>query len=285
MYQPANTKTLEELPPQQIRLGVQGYGGVGKTYSALTFPNIIVADLDRGLGAHAGRKDVIQVPFFDEQWCKKFNPNHRFIKDTFLLWMEKEGKKLEEDQTLLIDNITQLDEAYHKWYANNPVYTKQGKEDEFAEYRLKLDFFGDVTQRLISLRCNVIALSHEFEKVDKLNESTGKIRPLMSGQFANKLSSKFTDWFRQHASSKPKLEKVDDKVLKNWGMKNIQEFQAMLDTFPRDTIYYWQLDSDDIFDGKCSSLVNYPKYLPANYENFKRFMKPSQIHALTAEKS
>jgi len=185
--------------------------------------------------------------------------------------MDKESKKLEADQTLIIDGSTGLQNAYHFWYNQNPVVTKTGSEDAFAQWRLKKDFFSDIHERLKTLKCHVVYICHEFEKPDAQGSSTGKIRPLMTGQFANEIGSHYTDWVRQHASTKPKDEKIDDALLKRWG-KTKSEFLEILSTYPRDTMYYWQLESDDVFDGKVSSLRNFPKFIPANYNAFKSLM-------------
>ena len=58
-YIPKGAVSLNTITVKpQIRLGLQGYSGTGKTWAALTFPNPIVLNLDRGLGAHTGRSDV-----------------------------------------------------------------------------------------------------------------------------------------------------------------------------------------------------------------------------------
>lgn len=276
MYIPANCSTLETVPKQQIRLGIQGYPGSGKTYGAMTFLNPVVMDLDRGLGAHIGRKDIIQCPFYDLEFCKKVNPNHKGIntlRDTLLLWIDKEGIKLDSDQTLVVDGGTPLQNIYHKWYENNRVFSKStGKEVEYAEWTLKIDFFDDFCRRLKELKCDVIFITHESEKKEKSGEYVGKIRPLISGQSGDKLSSHFTDWFRQWSIKKPDVDKMDDKALSKWGMKK-DEFKSMLSTFPRDTLYFWQLTGDDIFDAKASSLVNFPDFIPSNFESFKKYMR------------
>src|SRR6266550_5949978 len=124
MYVPSFCKSLAESSEPQIRLGVQGYGGTGKTWSALTFLNPVAVNIDRGLGAHSTRTDVIEVKFYDLEYCKKVNLNHKGphdLKDTILLFLDKEAKKLEPDQTLIWDGGTGTQNAYHKWY-DNKIY-------------------------------------------------------------------------------------------------------------------------------------------------------------------
>lgn len=279
MHIPDNATTLENTEAQ-IRLGVQGYGGTGKTWAALTFPNPIVLNLDRGLGAHSGRKDVLELPFWSDSFCKKINKSHKSvsdIKDTVVTWLNNEGLKIDPDQTLIIDGGTGLQNSYHSWYNSNRVYSKQsGEEDKYAQWRLKDDYFTEMFEVLKRLRCHVVCLWHEADYKEKDGSYKGKIRPLFTGKFGDQIVSHFTDFFRQIAADKPALDKIDDQRLRNWGMTK-EEYVKFLATFPRNTIYAWQTESDDIFDGKCSSLVNFPRLVPANYSSFIKFGKAKPI--------
>lgn len=279
LYMPEHSVSLETAPQPQIRLGIQGYGGSGKTTSAMTFTtgergSIIVANIDRGLGAFAGRKDIIPLEFHDIEYCKKVNPNHKgpeSLKDTMMLWLSKEGPKLQREQTLVWDGGTGTQNAYHKHYKSNKVFTN-GVEDFYAQWRLKIEFFTDLLESFQRLKCNVIYICHESDQKDKHGEYTGKIRPLLSGQMNDQILNYFTDWFRARTTSKILKDKITDIELKKWGMTK-DEFIKMQDTFPRETIYYWQTCSDAQFDGKASSLVNYPDYIPSDYDSFKKYMK------------
>lgn len=276
MYIPTGSITLDKITDKpQIRLGIQGYGGTGKTYSALTFENIVVWNRDRGLGAHTGRADVIEVPAWNPSFLKSINPNYKTVedvKDTTQMWLEREATKLEPNQTLVFDGGTALQKDYESWIAKNEPVTRSGEVDSFAKWRLKIEFFGDIMSIFKTLRCHVIYLCHESEKPDKTGNYTGKLRPLLTGGFSDQLISHFTDWFRQHASDKLEADKIDDKVLKLWGM-NRNEFISMQNTYPRGTMYFWQTEGDAIFDGKCSSLVNFPRFIPSNFLSFQRYMR------------
>ena len=278
-YMPPNCSTLDSTiykKRPQIRLGIQGFFGEGKTHAALTFPNPIVANFDRGLGAHYGRKDIIDVPFYSDVFVNNIVkptivaglpiPNRR---DALRKWLLTEGVKLEHDQTLVIDAGTGVEAAFHRQEAMEPILTKSGEVDTFAAWRHKIDYFDEITDILISLNCDVVWIAHEQDERDKKGAYTGKIRPLMTGQFADKLGSKFTDWFRQLAKDK---KEPDDASLKNWGMTRAQ-YSAMCNTYPRNTIYFWQTDSDDIVSCKASSIVNFPKFIPATYEAFSQYFR------------
>jgi hypothetical protein len=279
IYLPPNCVTLDKsTSKQQIRLGIQGFPGTGKTWAALTFPNPIVLNLDRGLGAHTGRADVIEIPFYLPSFCGGKGE----LKDKLIEWIEREGVKLGAEQTLVFDGCSSLEVAYHLWFALNQhkFLTKQGKVDDFAEFQVKKKYFGELHELFKSLKCDIISISHESERADKPTTVgqpgtySGKIRPILTGAYGDIIVRDYTDWFRQHASDKPKdYTTLTPESLANWGMKTKEEFKAMCDTFPRNTIYFWQLEGDDKFDGKCGSLVNFPRFIPANYKSFTTYMR------------
>jgi hypothetical protein len=278
IYIPAGCKTLEvQTGRAQIRLGLQGFPGTGKTWSALTFNNPIVANTDRGLGAHQGRKDVVDVPFYDI----KFAGRPETAKDVLIRWLETEAIKLTNEQTLVWDSLTATEVLYHLWFRDNEqklAYTKNGQKDSFVEWSLKTKFFEELFALFKSLSCDIVIISHESEQQDKSTTPgqpggySGKIRPLYTGAMKDKLTKDFTDWFRQLSCAKPKDDALTPEVLANWKMTK-DEFKAMLNTFPGTTLYFWQSQGDDLFDAKASSLVNPPKYLPATFSAFAKYMR------------
>jgi hypothetical protein len=256
----------------QIRLGLQGYGGTGKTWAALTFPNPIVANLDRGLGAHTGRSDVIEIPFYNEAYCNSIYPNFKptNLKDLLMIWLDKHGKKLNPEQTLVWDGNTAMQNAYHKWYTVNKVVTQNGKIDDFGEWRLKMQYYGEMLELFRVLSCHVVFISHESEKKEKDGTYRGKVKPLLTGDFD--FIGYCTDWFRSHTCVKPDITKLDAAKLASWGMAQ-KDFQTWSDSIPGKMLYYWQTVSDDICDTKSSSLVNCPDYIPASFQYFQKYMK------------
>ena len=281
IYIPPNCRTLDSLAgqQQQIRLGIQGFPGCGKTWAALTFPNPIVLNLDKGLGAHIGRKDVIEIPFYDF----RFSGGKIGLKDKLVEWLEREGPKLTQAQTLIFDSLSCLETSYHNWFEANKMsfLTKGGKVDDFAEYQVKKKYCAEIFDTAFkSFKFNIVLLCHEAERADKPTavgqpgEYTGKIRPLLTGAYGDTIVKDFTDWFRQHAGEKPKdYSALTPESLAAWGMKTPVEFKAMCEQFPRNTIYYWETDGSNRFDGKAGSLVGFPRYIPATFDAFSKYMR------------
>lgn len=281
----ARLSDIKEVP--QFRLGIQGYPGVGKTWSALTCPNPIVANLDRGLRCHQGRTDVIEIPFHNPDYCKTIMP--RFtppdLKDVLIKWVETEGMKLSPAQTLVWDGNTSTQAAYHKWYEANKLsfLTKDGKINDFAEWNYKVTFYGELLELFKYVKCNVVFICHEIDRPDKVpvgeaKRYSGKIRPLITGQVGDSLVGAFTDFYRQLCANKPEdFNKLEDAGLVNWKLKKT-EFKAMCDEYWPDcpSMYYWQTIGDDTFDAKCS-LVGAPKFIPAHYNSLIKYERKPKI--------
>lgn len=250
MYIPELSNNMEAVSFPQIRLLLQGEPGTGKTYSALTAPNILDLDLDNGLTAHAGRKDVIQVPVFSDVWCEKFcdaqglqirsqNPGSINRRDIIKYWLDREGRKLEAGQTLIVDSWTTLQEAFDRQTRLEPVYTKTRGIDEYAFWDRKMDYSEELCNMFCELQCHVIVTTHEYNERDKI---TGKImtkyQPLMQGKFITKFKKYFTDCFRCVVADK--LDSGGNPIVTTLhdGSKRIE------------SEYFWQTKGNDLFDAK-----------------------------------
>ena len=277
MYLPPNCNTLKNAKQPQIRLGIQGYPGTGKTWAALTFPNCVVINFDRGLGAHVGRDDVIEVPFYDADFVKTVYPmNAKNKRDAFTYWLETIGSKLEHEQTLVVDGITGIQAAHEAWVKDNGslMVSNKGKYDDFKPWNFKLEWLSYLMDLTKSLKCSVIWIAHETPAKEKDGTYTGKLRPLLSGQFADQLASHCTDWFRQHAIELPR-ENPKEEDLKSKYRLTLNEYLEHKKSLPRNTMYVWQTDGDDFADCKCSSLVNFPPRILANYTAFDKYRRKS----------
>jgi len=274
IYTPPGCRTLDQVTArQQVRLGIQGYPGTGKTWAALTFPNPIVLNLNKGIGAHVGRKDVIEVP------REKFKTPTE-VKDNVIEWLQQVGPKLTNEQTLIFDSVTDFEVYYHLWFNANKLQLalgSGGKVNDFAEWNFKEKVFDELFNLFQGLACDVVMITHESDQPDKpapgqAASYSGKIRPLFTGKVKDKICHTFTDWFRQGSCGLVPDDKITPELLSDWKMTK-PEFQAMQKTFPDKTLYYWLTVGDDKFDGKASSLVSPPKYMPANFSSFQKYTR------------
>ena len=279
IYTPSGCSTLNELTDGQIRLGIQGEPFSGKTYSSLTFPNPVLASFDRKASAHTHRTDVILVPFFDSAFCDKLvkrsgliNPANR--RDAFLKWLTTEGVKLGPEQTLIVDNNTGVESAFHQQYWLEPVYNKEMQIDSFAEWNLKKEYYEDVAIALKGIPASVVFICHETVDRDKKGELNGKIRPLLSGQAGDRLAGHYTDWFASTTIGKPIDEKQSEAVMK-WAGIDKNTLQEWIASTPLDhkTIYLWQTCSDELRKCGTTTLDKCPKYILADYKSFSKYRR------------
>ena len=281
IYIPPSCRMLsEDTAKQQIRLGIQGFPGSGKDWSILGtpdgkqkgFPNPIVLNLDRGLGAHSQCTNIYEVPLY-----KMFKRTEQ--KDKLVEWLDREGGKLTESQTLIIDSLSSLEQIYHIWFKDNEsalAVSSTGAYNNFVEWNLKDKWFNEIHNIVKGFRCDIVLLSHEAERADKSTAPgqpglyTGKIRPILSGKFGDLIVREYTDWFRQMSTSK--VADPKDVTLAAFRMTK-SEFINMQNSFVGDTIYYWVTKGTDTFDAKASSLVNPPTFIPATYESFLKYSR------------
>lgn len=281
LYIPQHCMTLDRLGDSQIRSVFQGPAFSGKTTAALTFPNPVALSYDRKVTAHQHRKDVIVVPFFDPEFVDKIHPrsgtkNPPNRKDALITWLNTEGMKLSKEQTLIADNCSEIEKAYHTWFDVNKhlAVTKSGEKNEFIEWRLKNDYFDELHTLFKALKCNVIFIAHEAPDRDKKGELNGKFRPILTGQSGDKLGSNFTDYFRAFVITKPSTPEQMKKV-KEWAKIDDSTLQEWVASTPpiHQSIYLWQTCEDEQCDCGTSSLRNCPKYILANYSSFKKYQQ------------
>jgi hypothetical protein len=283
----SNLKDATHLP--QLRIGIQGMPKISKTWAALTFPNPIVLSYDRGLASHVGR-DIIEIPMYDNAWVdsvsKRKTPMYLDIRENtpvqkdrpfdrkgaLLKFLYGDATRLTKEQTLIVDGLTGVQAAFHIGYWTDPALDNNNKIKPYAEFRQKIDYLTEVALQFKALTCNVILICHEAPDRNDKGDLNGRIRPLLSGAFQDELQGHFTDWFRGHVTEKPAKDKVeafkaqwgiDDATLKDWVASTTSDHKS---------IYLWQCYSDSI--ANCgTSLVNCPKFIPANYSSILKYSR------------
>lgn len=288
-YIPDGCYTLDKCSHNiQLRLGIQGYGGTGKSFGATTFQNPIFLSFDRGLIAHLKSErnmQIAEVPFFDTKYggfvdkiimreAVKGPPN---FKEALVIWLRDTAPKLKSNQTLVIDGNTGIQAAYHIWFNQHPELevAKNGEINKYKKWGLKLDFYMEIMSYVKGLQCDVIYICHEHEDRNDKGDLNGLVRPLLSGQFQDELLTHFTDWYRAIVANKPpkgnrdELKKfqeayqIDDKTAQEWIQSTPDYCKA---------IYLWQTQSDKL--AKCkTSLVGAPKYILQNSKIFNELKR------------
>lgn len=267
LYIPTNHINLKEVKLAQIRLGLQSDPGTGKTLSAMTFPNVIVADFDQGLNRFVGQ-DIVVVPFYDEDFVRdilKFPKTKDFMyatknaafanrRDAFRRWLQDEGLKLRAHQTLLVDSWTALQNAFDlQQDTDNPKLTKDGEVNDFDFWAKKISYSEAITTLFKACKCHIVVTFHEDKMRDpKTGLLLDKIGPLMQGGFTKQLKSHFTDFFR---CVKDEKKDKDGKVVS-------EEF-------------YWQVRSDNRFEAKTKLYIpNGIILVEPNFSIFEKYSKP-----------
>lgn len=282
IYRPPGCPRLSDIPPEQIRVGIQGPPFEGKTTASLTFPNPIILSIDRKVSAHTHRDDVILIPFHDVKFVNSIVPKDGINapvnrKEALIKWLSTEGTRLSRQQTLILDGSTGIEEEYHIWYKFHEqelALSKTGQIDSFVEWNLKKKYFEELHLCLKSVPANVVYICHETADRDKKGELNGKVRPLLTGQSGDKLGANLTDLFRAMAVSKPRDKEQSEKLMKWAGIDagTLAEWVASTPSVCQ-TIYLWQTCADELCDCGTSSMLNAPKYVLAHYNSFLKYGK------------
>ena len=216
----------------QIRLGIIGFPGTGKTTGALTFPNPIVIDYDRKCPP-----GVRTIPFWDPKLEAKFGGPRHGLRE----FLKTEGPKFGPEETLILDSWTMVVNQFEKFLEDNPhlYLTKKNEVDGFKMGSDRLSFAYEIIHMIKALSCNVIIIMHEQIERDDRGQITGRVKPLMRGQFADQMAAHLTDFFRA-------VILVDNQ-------KKPQ--------------YLWQLVPDNVF-APITSFIPRSPYIPQKYEEY-----------------
>lgn len=252
---------LAEIEVAPIQLGLQGPPGSGKTTAALTFPNPVVLDFDKGLQAHVGREGARTVPFYSADWVLSYmggkfkptlqgaTPNRR---DALKHWLDNEARKLRADETLILDSWSAVQDAFDMETRLVPRHTKKGEIDDYAFWDDKIEYARYIFVTLQGLRCHSIVTFHETKVRDPKNGILlEKIEPLMQGKFVARIKQFFSDYYRCSCESSDTKDAAGKAAVKH--------------------NYLWQVNSNSMFDAKRRALKTDLVFVPASYQSFVTF--------------
>ena len=266
LYIPPASMLPSAYPASPTRMLLVGGAGRGKTFSAMTFPNPIICDLDNKLNGYKQFKPTHEfhaIPFWNTKFVtevckcnnagpgKPFNPKYPAnTRDAFKYWLIEEGPKLTKEQTLIVDSWTSMHTAFdlQSKLPHEVVWsTKTGQEDGFAFWGRKKQYSKEIVDALKALSCNVVVIAHETFERDENGRIIG-LKALQDGSYADELPTQFTDVYRQHVFTKEEAAKR--------GLKQDENIA-----------YWWQTDKDQYFTFACKSKPSLPAFVTADYSS------------------
>lgn len=179
----------------QIRLGLLGKPGTGKTTAALKFPNPLILDKDRKCPA-----GVKAVPFYDPAFELKHADKdlaRSGVRSAVINWLNR--SKIPADYTLILDSYTMWMNDFDRWadkVAPVVFFSKKKNEvDGFAIHNERINMGVEIFHTLKSLPNNFIVNFHEQVERDDKGVPVG-IRALIKGQFGDQVGAHVTMLFR-----------------------------------------------------------------------------------------
>lgn len=249
------------LPPDLVtstipseRIAIIGPPGSGKTTSLLTFPNLIIGDIDK-----KAPLNIPTIPMWNPDWAdnvlkdsqnkgriRRDIPNFR---DAIKKWIRENHTKFSPSQTFALDSWSFLQDSCD--YQTNiedlecgMATSSQGKHNDFWFWEQKLTFTREIVKCLFAMKCRVIVTFHEAQDRDKEGKLNGKIRPLTDGKYKDYVLGAFTNVWRM----RPNMPTKD-----NNGMIRRDPAGNPI----ADSGYYWQLVGDSVIDLNCDPNVSF----------------------------
>lgn len=250
-YSPPYIVVTKPIP--QIRLGIMGAPGSGKTTAALTFPNPIVLDKDRKCP-----KDVRSIPFYDPEFEKHWSDkaiNRTGPRSALINFLKQEGPKFDPDTTFILDSWTMWFHQFDIWaekvgpvaFATEARPGKPSTVDNFAIHGDRISYGFEIMEAMKALPCNFIINFHEQSERNAEGNVIG-IKLVCKGQFGDQAASHVTAFFRQIVVAEK------DKPAQ----------------------YLWQVSPTNEFKGAiCPPGVKEPrpKLIKADYESFLKLFQ------------
>lgn len=200
--------------------GLQGAPNSGKTTGACSFPNPIVLDFDKKLIPGTRCVEFWNADYVQSICPNPLRPNQR---DALKIWLRQMKTQLTTNDTLIIDSFSRLSDAFDLMAEADPTpyLTKKGEVDGYEVFRQKLLYFKTIFELLTTLPCRVVVTFHEQIERTETGTPTGKLRPLVTGQFGDQVAGFFSNFFRCDCKEK------DGKLRYTWQIRSNSLFNAV----------------------------------------------------------
>jgi len=222
----------------------------GKTTSALTFPDPFVIDLDHKIT----RKGIPSAEFWNDAFvdsiCPRKSPkNPANRKDAITMWIVDNARFL-KDRTVIFDGLSAAETAFHQQTEDvEGIKANVGGGQLFGK---KLTYFNGLFSLLAAVSKRVIVTCHLapiYVKDERTggDVATGKSRPLITGQFAERITG--------YASANILCQR---------------EAVYNAATGEHDLSYWWHLKPTSMYDSSLAFEGTYPSKIKADYKEFRK---------------
>jgi hypothetical protein len=229
---PAFNSGIKPATNQSNLYGLQGAPNSGKTTGAASFPNPLFLDFDKKLPP-----GVPCVEFWNHDYVQSICKNaiRANTRDALKIWLRAMKSQLTADQTLVIDSFSRVSDAFDFMAEADPTpyLSKKGEIDGFEVFRQKLLYFKTIFELLGTLPCRVVVTFHEQIERNEAGVPTGKLRPLVTGQFSDQAAGFFSNFYRCNC------KEVAGKLVYTWQIRSNNLFNAVRGPeydFPADMI-------------------------------------------------
>lgn len=134
-----------EFDPDNVKMLVYGESGTGKTRLASTFPNVVFADIDKGMSSVTEQVDVVPIDEF-----KQLEALYQFLK---------QGDH--DYDTVVIDTLNEMQRiAMHATVADFPSIRRSYEDlPSMSDYGKMLHDMVELTRKFVHLPMRVVLLA------------------------------------------------------------------------------------------------------------------------------
>lgn len=246
---PAEVMLSDEPEPDKFVL-LAGQPYHGKTRSALTFPDPFVLDLANRLP----RAGIPNAPFWKPAFVDKLSPRVSAVhppnvRDALMAFIV-DNQAMLADKTAILDGLGEAETAFHQQTEDvEKVKANVGGGILFGK---KLSYFNGLFATLARVARRVVVTCHlapiyRRDDTTGADMPTGKSRPMMTGQFAERIAGYTTAMILCQANS---------------------EYDAGAGQM--NTSYWWYIKPTQSFDARIRKEGVYPDKIKPEYSEFRK---------------